>query len=145
MKRYLSKRLKSGKNYSFKFKAPHYYPGTAQFYVESGLDTALVEVGLIKKPGKLVIESDFVGLEILIDNRKESYMGEMKKDFIKYGRTTAGVKEFVLPEGNYILTVKKDERHAEHHQFKVTPEQTTAVKISYNTEEKKIQIIGGKK
>lgn len=145
LKRYLSRRLKSGKNYSFKFKAPHYYPGTAQFYVESGLDSALVEVGLIKKPGKLVIESDFVGLEILIDNRKESYMGEMKKDFIKYGRTTAGVKEFVLPEGNYILTVKKDERHAEHHQFEITPEQTTAVKISYNTEEKKIQIIGKKK
>jgi serine/threonine-protein kinase len=140
LKKYLNNRLLSGKDYSFKITAPGYYPKNITFHVEKDLDSALIEVGMIKEPGILRIESNFKGLELLIDNRKENYVGEMKKDFIRYGKTTEGMREFILMEGNYILTVEKDKKHVENLQFSISPKKTTIVDVSYSTDEKELQI-----
>jgi serine/threonine-protein kinase len=141
LKRYLSSILLSGRNYSFKFNAPGYYPKRVKFHVEKNLDSALIEVGLIKEPGKLVIKSDYEGLVLLIDNRKENYTGGLKKDFVRYGKTTEGVSEYVLSEGKYILTVEKDKKNVKNLQFSISPNKTTSVDVSYNREEKELRIL----
>ncbi len=140
LKRYLRNQLRSGEKYQFKYQAPLYYETDVQFYVESNLDSAKVEVSLLKKPGQLMIESDFEGLEILIDNRKESYLGEREKDFISYGTTVEGVKEFMFPEGNYVVTVKKGKRIIQNSQFKIRSTEYTIVKVSYDDKEKEIKM-----
>jgi len=141
LKKYLNNRLLSGEDYSFKFNTPGYYPKNVKFHVEKDLDSALIEVSLIKEPGILRIESNFERLDLLIDNRKENYIGEMKKDFVRYGKTTVGVREFMLTEGNYILTVEKDKNHVENLQFSISSKKTTIVDVSYNTEEKELKIL----
>ena len=141
LQRYLLSQLKSGKSYSFKFHAPSYYPETVRFYVESDLDSARLEVSLSREPGKLVIDSDFEGLELLIDNQKENYLGEKKKEFVRYGETISGSKEFMLPDGDYMLTVMRDKRHMENYQFTIYSKKSTGVKISYDKDNKKISIL----
>ena len=68
------------------------------------------------------------------------FFGQMKKNFIKYGKTTEGMREFILTEGNYILTVEKDKRHVENLQFSISSKKTTIVDISYSTDEKELKI-----
>ena len=138
--KYLKNILLSGRDYSFKFDAPDYYPKIVKFHVEKNLDSAFIEVGLIKKPGKLIIKSNYKGLELLIDNRKESYAGGVKKEFIKYGKTTAGVSEFSLPEGKYILTVKKGNSNVQNFQFRISSKQKTFVNIKYSKDEKELRV-----
>jgi len=99
--------------------------------VESSLDSAQVEVGLIRVSGTLVVESDFEGLAILIDNMKESYIGRKRKDFVPYGDTVEGKKEFMLPEGSYTITVQRSSRNVQNAQFRIAGDMTTIVKVSY--------------
>ena len=138
---YLYDNLKSGREYKFKFEAPSYYSKTVSFFVERDLDSAQMEVSLIRKPGVLQIDSDTEGLAILIDNRKEDYLGETTKDFVEFGNTVSGKKEFFLTEGDYVLTVKKDNKHFENHRFSISSMETVNLTISYEAEEKKISIL----
>lgn len=137
---YLESHIKSGQTYSFKYSADSYYQKFTRFYVERDMDVAFIEVSLVKKPGKLVVVSDAEGLELLIDNRKEDYIGEQRKEFVKYGKTISGAKEYMLREGSYVLTVKKDKKHLQNHQFSITADRTTRLKVSYDTKKKKITI-----
>ena len=88
LQRYLLTKLYSGKEYTFRFRAPTYYPETVTFYVENDLDLARIEAGLIKIPGKLIVESDYEGLTLLIDNRRENYLGGKQKEFISFRKTS---------------------------------------------------------
>ncbi len=139
-RKYLEGLLQSGKSYVFKYQVSGYFPEMVELYVEPNLDSVHVEVDLIQKPGNLVIESDTAGLQILIDNRKENYIGERQKEFEEYGETTLGMREFHLPEGRYMLSLKKDMKHAENFQFSVHAEETTRIRVSYRSDTKRIQI-----
>ncbi len=140
LRRYLEKELKSGRNYICKVQAPQYYPETVQLYVEHDMDSIQLDVSLIKKPGTLIIESNYVGLELLIDNQPESYIGDRIKHFVKYGDTVDGVKEFMLSEGNYILTVKKDSRNVRNFQFSLEAGESTRLIVRFDPVQKEIQI-----
>jgi hypothetical protein len=140
LRRYLERELKSGRNYICKVQAPQYYPETVQLYVERDLDSVQLDVSLNKKPGTLIIESNYEGLELLIDNQPESYIGEQIKHFSKYGNTDDGVKEFMLSEGNYILTVKKDSRNVRNFQFSIAADESTRLIVSFDPVQKEIQI-----
>jgi len=140
LRQYLDGLLESGKSYVFKYQVPRYFPEIVEFYVEPNLDFVQVEVDLIKKPGILVIESDTPGLGILIDSRKENYMGNRQKEFAPYGKTLKGTREFHLSEGRYVLTVRRGMRQAENYQFDVSAEEVTRLKISYKSDTNRIQI-----
>jgi serine/threonine-protein kinase len=140
LQRYLLSKLMSGRSYTFKFESSSYYPETVRFFVESDLDFARAEAGLTKIPGKMIIKSDFEGLDLLIDNRSENYLGDKQKEFISYGKTSIEGRELTLPEGNYLLTVSKDKRHNENFQFTIRSKKTNRIRITYDTEEKKISI-----
>jgi len=138
---YLLSKLTSGKLYVFKFEAPSYYPETVNFFVESDLDFARIEAGLTKIPGELVLESDYAGLDVLIDSREEHYLGDREKKFVELGETIAGEKRFSLPEGNYLLTVMKDRKYSENYQFRIISGRATEIKVVYETEDKRVTLV----
>jgi serine/threonine-protein kinase len=138
--KYLSGQLRSGRSYKCGFTAPGYFKEVIDLYVEPDLDAARIDVSLIKKPGTLVVQSDKEGLEILIDNRRESYSGARSKEFVRYGSTEVGDREFELNEGSYVLTVKRGSRIVKNFQFTIRPSRTTTVQISYDDENREIVI-----
>jgi serine/threonine-protein kinase len=138
--RYLSGQLRSGRSYKCGFTAPGYFKEVIDLYVEPDLDAARIDVSLMKKPGTLLVQSDRGGLEILIDNRRESYTGAKRKEFVRYGSTVVGDREFKLDEGVYVLTVKRGSRTVKNFQFAVTASRTTTVRVSYDDENREIVI-----
>jgi tRNA A-37 threonylcarbamoyl transferase component Bud32 len=140
LRRYLEGKLKSGMWYRFRYRAPDYLEVDTKLYVESSLDSAQVDIGLVRKTGKVVIESDHAGLDILIDNREESYIGERTKDFVSYGATVDGEKEFMLPEGNYTVTVQKGSRVVQNAQFRIASGKVTRLEVSYDAVEKSLEL-----
>jgi hypothetical protein len=140
LKRYLMSKITSGQWYRFRYSAPQYYDATVRFYVESNLDSAQIEVALIRKPGTLIISSNHEGLDILIDDRKENYIGEREMMFTAYGKTVKGEKQFMLSEGTHVATLKRGNRNIEDAQFRILPDATTRIEVSYNVDEKKIKL-----
>ena len=138
LKEYLESKLQSGAWYRFRYKVEGYYEVETEFYVETSLDSAVSEVGLIRKSGTLVVESDYEGLSILIDNRAESYIGARQKQFVRYEDTLLGQKEFSLSEGTYAITVQRGKRVVQNAQFKISGDETTRVLVTYDTEEKSL-------
>ena len=134
------KELVSGKKYTFRYAAPLYYPKTVRVFVDRDVDSAVVDVSLVKEPGSLAIASDTAGLSLLLDNRKESYLGINRKEFVVFGNTLKGTREFALPEGVYVLTVKKDGRLLQNQQFSVRAGRTTELAVSYDSRGKTIRI-----
>jgi len=134
------KYITSDRTYRFTYRVPQYYEQTTTFYVEPGMYSAQITVGMIKKAGTLIIKSNQEGLDLLIDNRKGSFAGGREKRFINYGQTFKGEKKFLLPEGNYILTVKRNKKHQANYQFRIEPEQTTIVEVNYDSENKSINL-----
>lgn len=142
-KNYLQKYIKSGKNFSFIYKAPHYYKKEVRFYVENGMDSVNIDIYLDKIPGKLIIESNIEGIELMIDNQREAYTGGIEKRFVKYGKTIKGRKEFLLREGIYILTVKKGRKAEKTIEFKINSELTTGIRVNYLPDKKEIKVTKG--
>ncbi|MFW6137629.1 MAG: protein kinase domain-containing protein [Spirochaetota bacterium] len=140
LKRYLAQHLKSGRTYTFKIDASSYYPATIRHYVEKHITSAQVEAGLVKKPGTLVIESNFPGMDILINDKPEGYVGGRQKKFLTYGETLKGEKDFSLPPGRYTLTIKKSPWKTQKHRFEITSEETTRITANYAEQDKKITI-----
>ena len=97
-------------------------------------------MSLVKKSGALVVNSSVEGLEILIDNRKGSYLGEKTRAFEQYGRTVLGEREFKLSEGSYVLTIRKSSKKVKNSQFSISPGRTTRLQVSVDTDTKEIQI-----
>jgi predicted Ser/Thr protein kinase len=136
----LKGQLRSGATYRVKVSAPSYFDERIELFVEPDLDAALIEVGLIKKPGTLIVQSSHAGLDLLIDNRRESFTGTRNKEYVKYGSTIEGSREFRLHEGNYVLTVRKGSRNVKNFQFTLHPWRTTRVQVSYDEESREIDI-----
>ena len=62
------------------------------------------------------------------------------KEYVKYGSTIEGSREFRLHEGNYVLTVRKGSRNVKNFQFTLHPGRTTRVQVSYDEESREIDI-----
>ncbi|MGQ9616393.1 MAG: serine/threonine protein kinase [Spirochaetota bacterium] len=140
LKEELNRFLKSGESYSFKYITPLYYPETLSIDVERGMEAVRIEIGLMKKPGFLLVESNQADLEIMIDRISKGFNDKGGKKFISYGRTVRGEKSFEIPAGSYGLRVKKGMFHRAETRFSILPEQTTKLFISYDPEEKLISI-----
>gem|GEM_PF-240872 len=138
--KYLSSQLTSGSNYAVKVVTPSHYKESVEFFVEPDLDTVHVSVSMVKKAGMLVVNSSAEGLEILIDNRKGSYLGGKTRTFQQYGRTAHGEREFKLSEGSYVLTIRKGAKRVKNFQFGISPGRTTRLQVSVDPDSKEIEI-----
>jgi serine/threonine-protein kinase len=132
--------LRSGRLYTFKISAPAYYEKAFDLFVEPALDSGNVEVYLIKKSQKLIVESNTDNLKILIDNQEENFIGGETKEFVEYGSTEIGEKEFLLTPGNYVLTFMKSKNNFENLQIDITGEQPVHLKVTYDEAEDSIEI-----
>ncbi|MBN1412659.1 MAG: serine/threonine protein kinase [Spirochaetales bacterium] len=131
--------LVSGSVFTIKYDAEDYYPRTLRFVVPKNNDMAVINVDLSRIAGRLILDSDTAGLEILFDNKVEDYMGGHDKQFVSYGTTIQGKKEFLLPAGIHKLTVKKDNRSRDH-SLTVTKDKVLTVTVKYNNNTKLLQI-----
>jgi len=136
----LRSQLTSGANYQVNVEAPSHYREEVEFFVEPDLDTVHVSLSLVKKAGTLVVNSSAEGLEILIDNRKGSYLGGKTRTFEQYGRTTQGEREFKLSEGSYVLTIRKGAKRVKNFQFSIGPGRATKLQVSVDPDSKEIEI-----
>jgi hypothetical protein len=139
LRRKLGPRIVSGKDYSFRYRAENYRLKKVDFFVERELDYVKLEIGLEKIPGNLLIESDVEGLQILIDDRKRGYTRGRDGEYVEYGQTVEGSTSLALPEGEYVLTVRKGGRESDL-RFTIRPEETTRLAVAYDGEEKSIRI-----
>lgn len=140
LRKYLNNQLKSGANYIVKVVTPFHYKETVEFFVEPELDTVQISVSMVKKTGSLVLSSSDEGMEILIDNRKGSFVGGKTRSFEQYGRTVQGEREFELSEGSYVLTIRKGSKRVKNYQFGIEPGKTTRLKVSVDPENRDITI-----
>jgi serine/threonine-protein kinase len=140
LRKYLNGQLKSGANYIVKVVTPSHYKETVEFFVEPELDTVQISVSMVKKTGSLVLSSSDAGMEILIDNRKGSFVGGKTRSFEQYGRTVEGEREFELSEGSYVLTIRKGSKRVKNFQFSIDPGRTTRLKVSVDPENRDITI-----
>jgi hypothetical protein len=138
--KYLKSQLTSGAHYGVKVVTPSHYKESVEFFVEPELDTVQVSVSMVKKAGSLVVSSSTEGLEILIDNRKGSFIGGRTRTFEQYGSTAEGEREFALSEGSYVLTIRRGAKRVKNHQFSISPGKTTRVQVSVDPESKDINI-----
>jgi eukaryotic-like serine/threonine-protein kinase len=137
---YLDSKLVSGKEYRFRYSAVGYFEKEVVSRVEKDADELALNVGLIRKTGFVSITSDTEGLRILFDNKTREYTGGTTKEYVEFGRTVAGEKEFELAPGDYVLTIKKDSKHLANHQFSIRSDQQVSVTVSYESESKEISI-----
>jgi len=135
-----SSTLTSGKWYFFKYESQDYYSKEVSFYPETLEDLVTIKIEMRKIPGKLIISSNTEDLEILIDNRNENYIGGRVKEFAEYGKTTTEPREFMLPEGNYIVTVQKKHGTAANYQFDNLANTTIELDVNYNGEDESLEI-----
>ena len=139
-KDYMDSHIVSGKTYSFSVRATSYYSQVASFTVERDRDTVLLEVNLVKIPGKLVVNSSYKGLRILIDNRSENYIGGKTKKFVNFKKTIEGKSEFYLQEGEYVLTIGNNNNERKNYEFIIKSDTTKRINISYDIKDKVISI-----
>ncbi|MBN2738103.1 MAG: serine/threonine protein kinase [Spirochaetales bacterium] len=138
---YLLTTIFSGGTYKMLCEVPGYYSKTIDFKIEDDVDSfnLLIELGI--GSGDLVINSSEKGIEILIDNRKEYYLGDEIKKIMPFGNTIAGKKEFKLKAGKYTLTFRKNGRVLVNHDFYIAINQSLNLKLIYNANTKKWSVL----
>jgi hypothetical protein len=99
-----------------------------------------LDIKMEKRPGKLVLVSDSEGLEILIENRREEYLGGRTKSFVEFGTTSKKEKIFWLPEDKHMLTIQKDDQTFTTYQVEIKSDSTARVIIAYDKDKNVIKI-----
>ncbi|MBN1798565.1 MAG: serine/threonine protein kinase [Spirochaetales bacterium] len=138
--KYAEEQLYRGRVYRIRYVAPSYYTREVEVTIENQMDSLKLDIDMIKKPGKLVLTSNAEGLEILLDNRREDYLGGKAKSFVEFGKTTKKDKTFLLEERDYMVTIKKNDEVFSNYRVKITSDSTTRLSISYNEKQKSINI-----
>jgi len=137
---YLNERLVSNREYLFRYEIAGYYPKELEFGVEADADALDLEIDLMPKPGRLVIDCGTEGLDILLNNKKGDYMGTETRAYTVFGTTTNGTRGFDLPAGEYVLVLKKGSRVSGSHQLVIRPETVVGVTATYDEEARRIVI-----
>jgi serine/threonine protein kinase len=138
--KYAEGKLYTDRVYRIRYVAPSYYTKEVEVTIEKEMESLKLDVYMIKKPGKLVLSSSSEGLEILLDNRRDDYLGGKSKTFVEFGRTTKKEKTFLLEERDYMLTIKKDDQIFSNYRVEITSDSTTRLNVSYDEKQKNINI-----
>ncbi len=138
--KYAKGELYVGRTYKMRYVLPGYYTRDVEIELEREMDALNLDIDLIKKPGTLIITSDTDGLEILIDNRKDDYLGGTNKSFVEFGTTNTTQKTFFLDERSHVLTIKKDDQTFSNYNLNIQSDATVKLFVSYNKGQNTINI-----
>jgi serine/threonine protein kinase len=138
--KYAKGELNTGREFTFRYVVPSYYTKDVTVTLENEMNSLDLDIKMEKRPGKLVLVSDSEGLEILIENRREEYLGGRTKSFVEFGTTSKKEKIFWLPEDKHMLTIKKDDQTFTTYQVEIKSDSTARVVIAYDKDKNVIKI-----
>ncbi len=98
--------LITGTTHRFQFKKEGYYPGFRKVYVEPNQAVLTMEVDLMPIPGELIVRSNYISPEILLNNSQYYMSGGNYRKYMKI-ETNKNEHRLLLSPGDYFLTVKK--------------------------------------
>jgi eukaryotic-like serine/threonine-protein kinase len=98
--------LITGTTHRFQFKKEGYYPGFRKVYVEPNQAVLTMEVDLMPIPGELIVRSNYISPEILLNNSQYYMSGGNYRKYTKI-ETNKNEHRLLLSPGDYFLTVKK--------------------------------------
>jgi tRNA A-37 threonylcarbamoyl transferase component Bud32 len=138
--KYAKGELYVGRTYKIRYVLPGYYTRDVEVDLEREMDALNLDIDMIKKPGTLIITSDTDGLEILLDNRRDDYLGGTRRSFVEFGATSTKQKTFLLDERGYMLTIKKDDQTFSNYNLDIQADATVKLFVSYNKDQNTITI-----
>ncbi|MEJ2663301.1 MAG: serine/threonine-protein kinase [Spirochaetia bacterium] len=138
--KYSKGELYAGREYTLRYALPGYYTRDVKVMIEREMDSLTLTIDLIREPGKLIIASDTDGLQILLDNRTNDYVGGLNRTFVEFGQTAKKEKSFLLDERDYMLTIKKDDQTFSNYNVSIEADKTVKLFVSYNKDDNTIKI-----
>lgn len=138
--KYSKGELYAGREYTLRYALPGYYTRDVKVMIEREMDSLTLTIDLIREPGKLIIASDTDGLQILLDNRTDDYVGGLNRTFVEFGQTAKKEKSFLLDERDYMLTIKKDDQTFSNYNVSIEADKTVKLFVSYNKDDNTIKI-----
>lgn len=140
-RKYNNNYLKSGRTYYFKYNTPGFYEKKVTVPVDRSMDKLELKIQMIPIPGTLVIESNYKGLDILINNHKSGYSGGKRKKYIPFGKSDdKKPRSFILEKGQYELLIRKDAKIFKNSTITILSNRKRIIKITYDKDNKKIYI-----
>jgi serine/threonine-protein kinase len=132
--------LTTGAGYRFKFERAGYYPQTFNLGIKPYQPLLQLQVQLIPHPGTLKISSDAEGLQILLDDSPAYLSGGRDRIYQALEPLEAGTRELILDPGEYLLTVKRDDRLSRSLPVTVLSDRTVQVNVRYDKSSKVLEV-----
>ncbi|MDH5560693.1 MAG: hypothetical protein OEY59_07540, partial [Deltaproteobacteria bacterium] len=104
----IEKKITTGRKYRFKITNDGYQEKHHSVYVGTYQTTLNLNVEMEPVSGNLFMKSDYVGLDVLINNSSYYSTGGTNVKFKKLDSLTLKTSKTVLPSGTYFLTIKKE-------------------------------------
>ncbi|MBN1525174.1 MAG: serine/threonine protein kinase [Spirochaetales bacterium] len=125
----------------FRYVVDGYFTREISVYINRELESLTAYAELMRKPGKLILNSSHDGLQIFIDNKASDFIGPEDKAFVVFGNTEKKGKTFTLESGEYILTIKRDDETTSNKTFWIQAEKDTRISVEYDEGKKQIRIV----
>jgi serine/threonine-protein kinase len=132
--------LTTGAGYRFKFERAGYYPQTFNLGIKPYQPLLQLQVQLIPYPGKLTVNSDADGLQILLDDSQVYLSGGRDRIYQSLEPLEAGTRELILDPGEYLLTVKRDDQLSRSLAVTVLSDKTVRVNVRYDKPAKNLEV-----
>jgi hypothetical protein len=132
--------LTTGAGYRFKFERAGYYPQTFNLGIKPYQPLLQLQVQLIPYPGKLTVNSDADGLQILLDDSQAYLSGGRDRIYRALEPLQAGTLELLLDPGEYLLTVKRDDRLSRSLPVTVLSDKTVQINVRYDKSAKNLDV-----
>lgn len=98
-------KLETGVSYEILIRKEKYYDYLISYTHSYGRFYA--DVGLIPRPGVLLVDSNSDGMQIFIDGNSGGFSGKENKMYKNYGTTSRNTRTLFLPAGTHKVTIKK--------------------------------------
>ncbi len=138
--RRVAESLRTGTSYRFRVDKEGYYPQTFNLLIKPYQTLLQVDVSLIPHPGRLLISCDGRGLEVLL-NESQTYLSGGRERLYQYLEPLeAETRELVLDPGEYLLTIKRNERLTRSLSVPVVSDATVQVNVRYDRSAKTLGV-----
>jgi eukaryotic-like serine/threonine-protein kinase len=130
--------LITGTTHRFQFKKEGYYPGFRKVYVEPDQTVLTMEIDLVPIPGELIVRSNYISPEILLNNSPYYLYGGNIRKYMKIEQNK-NEHRLLLAPGDYFLTVKKSGQ-TKTIKSVVETNKSTQVLINFNKDNNSLEL-----
>ena len=130
----------TGKKYIFKFSRTGYYPKTITTYIKPNEVDLNFKISLIPVRGMLYIQSNYEGLDILINNSLYYFEGGIKRKYSKLSPTAKKTQKIYLSPGVYLFTVRKSKSVLKTKKIVIRSNKLARITVNYNAKNKTLNL-----